>query len=87
MKLDHVIRLLSKTTLYPNVDIDYTAHLDDGRVVMVSIFWHSPSINLGWYPIVQIDVDNKTVYHNEGYESRTMDEAFVRSIIERLQRI
>lgn len=38
----------------------------------VSLFWHEPSHNLGWYPILQIDMidmDDKTVFWGEGTEN------------------
>lgn len=45
----------------------------------VAIWWHSPSLNLNWYPIAQIDVASKhgtnsigrlkTVFHKEGCEN------------------
>lgn len=35
----------------------------------VSLFWHEPSLNLGWYPILQVDTDEKTVFWGEGTEN------------------
>ena len=36
----------------------------------VFISWHSPSLNLAWYPIIEIQTDDgKTVYNREGAES------------------
>ena len=36
------------------------------------VFWHSPSFNTGWYPLVQVDDDSdndKTVFWSEGSEN------------------
>lgn len=35
----------------------------------VSLFWSEPSLNLGWYPILQVDTDEKTVFWGEGTEN------------------
>lgn len=40
----------------------------DGSV-SISFFWSSPRINLGWYPIAQIDINDKMVFHHEGTEN------------------
>ena len=48
-------------------------HMEDFNIeingVSVSIFWHSPSLNLGWYPIVQIEDKNGIILHREGPEN------------------
>lgn len=35
----------------------------------VSLFWCAPSINVGGYPILQIDKGDKTVFWHEGTEN------------------
>lgn len=44
----------------------------DGMQISVFFFWHSPSLNLSWYPIVQVDVDDVTKFHHEGAENHLM---------------
>ena len=51
-------------TITPSMDVDFTA-----GELSVSIFWHEPSINVAWYPIIQIDEGDKTIYHRDGAES------------------
>ena len=46
---------------------DITVTSDDG--IDFDIFWHEPSLNVNWYPIVQITSNHKTVFHNEGTEN------------------
>lgn len=56
--------------LCPSVDI--TLNTNCGGFAedhSIYFFWHSPSINLGWYPICQIDIGNKTIFHLEGSEN------------------
>lgn len=35
------------------------------------LWWSSPRVNLSSYPIVQIDFNHKTVFHEEGPENPT----------------
>ena len=63
---------LRKIDLCPGVDVAFTFHgvaKDYSDDIDVSIFWHSPSVNLGWYPICQIDHGCRTVFHREGAEN------------------
>lgn len=56
-----------------------------------AIWWHSPTLNLGWYPIAQIDVDFnnnpnnigkwKTVFHREGCENEESWHFLVEDVI------
>lgn len=52
-----------KSRKIDNIDID----TDDGYTV--SLFWHFPSINVGYYPILQIDYQDKTIFNGEGTEN------------------
>ena len=51
--------------LIPDVDIDISKNN-----LEVHVFWHRPSLNVTWYPIVQIDVRGTTVFHREAPENR-----------------
>lgn len=70
---EYIDSSLRKLDLCPGVDVSFSFRGDefDGKEkgVSVDIFWHSPSINLGWYPICQIDIGRKTVFHREGTEN------------------
>lgn len=35
----------------------------------VNLFWHEPSLNLNWYPILQIENDGREVFWGEGTEN------------------
>lgn len=61
---------LRKIDLCPGVDVSFT-HSGETRDedISVDIFWHSPSVNLDWYPICQIDHGGRTVFHREGTEN------------------
>lgn len=52
--------------------------------VSVSIFWHYPSINVGWYPIAQIDrfIDGnwETVFRGEGAENPELWQGFANDL-------
>ena len=50
--------------LIPGEDIDL--NIDQ---LEMSIFWVRPSLNTGWYPVVQIDDGDLTVFHREGTEN------------------
>lgn len=49
----------------PGVDIELYA--DHGRSEG-SVFWHAPSINTNWYPIIEINYEDKPIIHLEGGE-------------------
>lgn len=55
-----------KECLVPGVDAEFKTR--DG-LYDVFLFWHMPSINLGCFPILQINRGNKTVFHREGSEN------------------
>jgi len=69
----HVDEYLDKTIrnldLCPGVDVNIDTTDIDGLSVCFSLFWSKPRINLGWYPIVSIDVNNKTIFSSEGTEN------------------
>lgn len=67
---EYLAAVIRETKLCPGVDITIDFHgeykEDD---ISVYIFWHKPSMNVGWYPICQIDCGTKSsVFHREGYE-------------------
>ena len=64
---DYLVQTLERLTLCPSVDIAFHKH--DIIDVDVFIFWHKPSINVGFYPICQIDLGDKVIYHREGAEN------------------
>lgn len=75
---DQIISELQYIKYNLNEDGDIDLYTDDG--LDVYIFWHSPSYNLTWYPIVQIDYNGKTIFHREGSENsnyyyKVIDEA------------
>lgn len=61
--------------LCPGVDVEIETYDPDGGFagdpsITVSVFWHRPSLNLGIYPICQIDIaDHFCAYHREGAEN------------------
>ena len=69
---EYLDRQLRALNLCPGVDVNLTFHggaKDYSDDIDVSIFWHSPSVNLGWYPIGQIDFGCRTIFHREGTEN------------------
>lgn len=67
---DYFDSTLRSLHLCPSVDITLAFHEPMfGYEKSIDIFWHRPSINIGWYPICQIDVDGKTIFHHEGSEN------------------
>lgn len=54
-----------------NVSLDLYAGAEDEEdsLISVMVFWHMPSVNLGWYPIGQIEYRGQTVYHREWSEN------------------
>lgn len=66
---DDVVRELDKVK--NNLD-DYQGndiYIKSADGVSCDIFWHEPSLNVNWYPIVQIKYNHKTVFHQEGTEN------------------
>lgn len=61
--LDNALR---KLDLCPSVDVSFSFAEAE---LSVAIFWHSPSANVGWYPICQVDVGGRTVFHADGAEN------------------
>jgi hypothetical protein len=46
---------------------DFQVKTEDGYSVY--LFWHAPSTNMGWYPILQIYKSGRSVYFQEGAEN------------------
>lgn len=81
--LDKVIRSLE---LCPGVDITIDTHeiQDEDYDICISIFWHKPSLNLHWYPICQIDLNGRTIFHHEGGENPESWSALLNAAVDRL---
>ena len=84
MTLSELISFLDdiKYDIKPNDD--YMLATGDDALI-VDIFWAAPSLNVSWYPIVQIDHNNKTIFNREGTENpgnwyKVIDEAINRYI-------
>lgn len=56
--------------LCPGVNVNMDTSDIDGMSVCISVFWHSPSLNLDWYPLCQIDYNNVTIFSKEGTEDQ-----------------
>lgn len=60
---------------------DFNITIND---ISVTIFWHSPSLNLGWYPIVQMEKHMekgwKVILHREGPENPNAWQNFAKEI-------
>lgn len=57
---------------------DYTLASENGLIV--DLFWGGNFTNVGYYPIVQIDLGDRTIFHREGSENpgswyKVIDEA------------
>ena len=65
---EYLDKTLRNLDLCPGVDIDIRFKVD-GVDIGIYICWHSPSINLNWYPICQIDMNDRTIFHREGAEN------------------
>lgn len=65
-QLDEVCSLenLRDLDIFPRRDV-----LIANGSLSINIFWHEPSFNLGFYPIVQVDYGDKTIFHHEGSEN------------------
>ena len=79
MSFDDIIEYLDavKYDLTPGDEITLTTPEDD---FSFNLWWHSPSLNLGWYPIVQVDDSDDVIFWGEGTENpdnwyRVVDEA------------
>lgn len=85
MTIEELISYLDDIKYDLKPDDDITLATDD---LYVYIFWHSPSLNLNYYPIVQInllgdDLDDRTIFHREGTENpgtwyQVIDQAIAR---------
>ena len=65
------MRLVEMIEEYMDREIkgDLDLHSDEYGVD-ISIFWASPTINLSWYPIIQVDDDDgNVILHREGPEN------------------
>lgn len=65
---EYILKTLRNADLCPAVDFSLTFR-SFGYCLDIYVFWHQPSLNLGWYPICQIDIRDKTVFHREGSEN------------------
>lgn len=65
--------------LIPNKDIDI--NIDDFEI---SIWWHTPSLNLSYYPIIQIDKGDKTLLNREGPENPDNWDRFAKESIKKV---
>lgn len=65
---EYLEKTLSEMKLCPGVDVSLECHYFPEKDFCLSVFWHDPSVNLNWYPIVQIDTGHTTVFHCEGSE-------------------
>ena len=79
MSLEDIIEYLEavKYDLTAGDDITLITPEDD---LSFYLWWHSPSLNLGWYPIVQVDDGDKGIFWREGTENpdnwyRVIDQA------------
>lgn len=65
--LDKTVRNLN---LCPGVNIHMdTDDIEAGIYIHISVFWSKPRLNLDWYPIVNIEVNNKTIFARDGAEN------------------
>lgn len=48
-----------------------------------NLWWHEPSLNLNWYPIIQIDLNDEPIYNAEGPENPDHWKDFVREAIKK----
>ena len=65
---EYLDAFLREMKLCPGVDINIDTPDIDGVSICISVFWLKPRVNLGWYPICQIDYNNTTIFHREGGE-------------------
>ena len=79
MSFEDIIEYLDavKYDLTPGDDITLTTPEYDFTFYL---WWHSPSLNLNWYPIVQVDNDTGIIFNREGTENpdnwyRVIDQA------------
>ena len=65
---EYILKTLRNADLCPDVDFNLSFHRGSRRLD-IYVFWHQPSLNLGWYPICQIDSNDRTVFWREGSEN------------------
>lgn len=66
----HIATDLRQQELFPGLDLAYTYEAQGiESAVYVTIWWHRPSLNQSWYPLVQVDYGRKTMYGREGPEN------------------
>lgn len=64
-KIDNSVeKKINDIKLEPGKNVEF----EDGDY-SVWFTWHEPGINTNWYPIVQIDKGDETIYHREGGEN------------------
>ena len=65
--------------LIPGKDINF--NIDD---IEIFIWWHLPSVNLSYYPIIQIDKGDRTVLNREGPENPDNWDRFAKESIKKV---
>ncbi len=66
----HLAKTLRGVDPCPGVNVTLELFFDEeDAVISVMVYWHSPSLNLGWYPIGEIEYRGKTIYHKEWSEN------------------
>ena len=78
MTIPEIISFLEDIKYDLKPEDDYT--LASENELIVYLFWGGNFINLGYYPIVQIDLGDRTIFHREGSENpgswyKVVDEA------------
>ena len=63
-QIQQITDLLNEYELYPDQEF-----AESTENINVSILWHKPSLNIGWHPIGQIDINDVMVFHREGSEN------------------
>ena len=67
MDRDQLISVLEDYKYDLPIGDDMFLETTDG--ISFNLFWHSPSINLNWYPIVEIHYNGEEVFWREGTEN------------------
>lgn len=68
---NHLAKTLRGVDPCPGVNVTLELFVGDEEdsVISVMVFWHTPSVNLGWYPIGEIEYRGQTIYHREWSEN------------------
>lgn len=78
MTIPEIISFLNDIKYDLKPEDEYTLASDDELIV--DLFWGGNFTNVGYYPIVQIDLGDRTIFHREGSENperwyKVVDEA------------